>query len=263
MIKNLNRQQVEDLGGRLVSVDGEYIVAECLGGAFTLNLMKGDISLTPSIATHFFWESWITSWFTNNIETGMRVFDVGANCGYFTALFEKLGAEVVAYECNPAYVDLLRRSANDFKYNYMIRPVALDEHPGEVVLSYPGDYTGSASIMTDFKNTQWGEDKHITVPATTLNDEVKQFGIPDLIKIDAESAEEVIWNGGRDLWSSEFPPVVVLEYSPTGTYSAAFDEELFDTGYVTRIDYDGTEKSIGIDWLHQLKDWDMIVWRSK
>lgn len=250
------------MGGRLVSVTGDYVVVDVLGD-IRMNLMKGDVSLTPSISKCLYWESWITAWFFNNVEHGMKVYDIGANCGYYSSVAEKLGAEVIAFEASPHYAELLRNAKEEFGYDFKVKEIALGDKEGEVVLSYPGDYTGSASIMTDFVGTNWGEDKHISVKSTTLDNELKTYGMPDIVKIDAESAEEVIWNGGKSLWYSDNPPVVVLEYSPTGTYSKEFDEELFESGYVTGIGYDGVEHPIDIRFLNNLRDWYMIVWRRK
>jgi hypothetical protein len=86
---------------------------------------------------------------------------------------------------------------------------------------------------------------------------------PDLIKIDAESAEEIIWNGATELLSRHNAPVVVLEYSPTGTYSKEFPERLLEYGEVTGIGYDGNEHPVDLDFLNSLTDWYMIVVRKK
>src|SRR5437773_9467167 len=109
MLNNLTRHQVESLGGQLISEDENTLLVSVLGGAFSLYLNKNDVSLTPSISTLFYWEPWITAWFTNHIEEGDFIVDIGANCGYFTMLFEKLTGEagmVLAYEPSSYYVDL-------------------------------------------------------------------------------------------------------------------------------------------------------------
>lgn len=267
-LTNLTRGEIEASAPHVLDVDDTSIKVMCLN-TYALWALKSDISVTPSLARHGYWEAWITSWFTHNVEPGQTVLDIGANCGYYTRLFEHLvGSDgiVIAYEASPEYAALLRRTQIDEDASYVVREVALSDSIGEVVLSYPGDYTGSASIMTDFVGTDWGEVKHVTVKSTTLDDEFKagpDVIVPDIVKIDAESAEEVIWNGGKSLWYSDNPPVVVLEYSHTRPYSQEFDKELFEYGEVTRIGYNGIEEPITPEWLKNLTDWDMIVIRRK
>lgn len=114
MIYNLSRGAIEERGRR-----GRHIVSETdstytvrVLDMFDLVVLNDDQSLTPCLVNDGFWEAWISSWLTRWIRPGMTFIDVGANCGYYTMLAEKLVGQhghVVAYEPNPVYVETLRR----------------------------------------------------------------------------------------------------------------------------------------------------------
>lgn len=263
-LRNKSRAAIEHCRPVVLAEDEEKILVKTLD-TFDLWLLKQDVSLTPSIKTHGFWESWITSWFTNNIEEGDFVIDIGANCGYFTMLFEELTGptgQVVAYEASSRYSNLLRMTKEHNGAKFVVENMAVADHPGTLTLTYPGNYTGSASVVGEPFDKKWGESITETVIATTLDIELDGMHSPALIKVDAESAEEMIWNGARSLLSRHNAPVMVLEYSPTGTYSKEFPERLFEYGEVTGIGYDGKEHPINVEFLNNLTDWYMIVVRK-
>ena len=259
--ENMTRRQIEALGGQYLVENDDAISVNCLGN-LPIWLLKDDVSLTPSISHSYYWEAWITSWFTRNIKRGDIFYDIGANVGYYSIVGSILGAKVVSYECNPKIVKLLKRTNDSGGYKLSIRPIALADETKKTTLSFPGNYNGSASIMVDFEFSKYGEAHHIGVDATTLNKEVEIMGHPSIVKMDIEGAEELAWNGGRDIWYGNNPPLITFEYTPKA-YSSEFDRELFENWNVTRIGFDGIEKSIGIEWVQNLTDWDMIVLRRK
>lgn len=260
-----SRAALETCRPAVISEDDDAVLVQCLD-SFAVWAMKSDVSVTPSLRNVGYWETWITSWFTHHIEDGDFVVDIGANCGYYTMLFEKLvGPEgrVVAYEASKRYAALLSRTKDYNDANFVIENVAVADKPGELTLTYPGYYTGSASVTGTPFDKRWGEEHHETVEATTLDNDFDGLDTPSLVKIDAESAEEMIWNGAKELFNRNDAPVIVLEYSPTDTYSKDFDAALFDYGSVRRINFAGIEEPIGPSHLKRLRDWEMIVIRKK
>lgn len=263
-LKNLGRAAIENSRPVTIQQTENEILMMCLD-TFAVWGLKDDVSVTPSLQYHGYWEAWITSWFTHNIEESDFVVDIGANCGYFTMLFEKLvgpDGRVVAYEASKRYADLLERTKVANNANFVIENCAVADKPGTLTLTYPGEYTGSASVVYGF-DPKWGEEHHETVRATTLDIDFDGMDTPSLIKIDAESAEEIIWNGAQELFNRHDAPVIVLEYSPTGTYSEDFPERLFEYGHVTGIGFDGYEHPIDVNFLRTLTDWYMVVVRKK
>lgn len=242
----------------------ENAIAVIALDSFVLWTPKNDASLTPCLRRDGYWESWITSWFTRHVQEGDFVVDVGANVGYFTMLFERLTGEdgrVVAYECNPELVGLLNMTKVSNDANFVVEPVALSDRRGVVDLTFPGEYTGSASIVASF-DPKWGETRSIKVATYTLDEEFDGMDTPQCIKIDAEGAEEMILRGGKELLARHDAPVLVLEYTPEA-YSKNFNEWLFEYGEVTRINTSGWEEYISRDALDTLTDWEMLVVRKR
>lgn len=263
-LSNMSRAAIENSRPAVVQELEDSVLVRCLD-SYNVWADKRDVSVTPCLVQTGFWESWITSWFTKNISEGDFVVDIGANCGYFTMLFERLtgpSGQVVAYEASKGYCELLQKTKTGNDANFVIENLAVADKPGTLTLTYPGEYTGSASVVYGF-DPKWGEEHHETVKSTTLDLEFEGMHSPDLIKIDAESAEEIIWDGAQGLLSRHNAPVIVMEYSPTGTYSKEFPERLFQYGEVTGIGYDGEEHPIDVAFLNNLTDWYMIVIRKK
>lgn len=263
-LRNLSRAAIERSRPAVIQEVEDNVLVRCLD-SYNVWAAKEDVSVTPSLKQTGYWEAWITSWFTNNIEEGDFVVDIGANCGYFTMLFEKLvgpDGRVVAYEASKRYAELLEKTKTGNNANFVIENCAVADKPGDLTLIYPGGYTGSASVVYGF-DPKWGEEHHEKVKATTLDLDFAGMDTPTLIKIDAESAEEIIWNGATELLNRHDAPVIVMEYSPTGTYSEGFPDRLFEYGEVTGIGYDGVEHPISVAFLNSLKDWYMIVIRKK
>lgn len=268
MIYNLSRSTIEGRGWRgrrIVSeTDSTYTVRVL--DMYDLVVLKADQSLTPCLVKDGFWESWITSWLTRWMRPGMTFIDVGANCGYYTMLAERLAGthgQVVAYEPNPVYAELLRKTREINDADFSIREVALSDTVGHTVLSVPGDLHGSASIRTDFTDSQWGA-RNYDIRTTTLDSELQRvvFWNADVVKIDAEGAEEMVWRGGRTLFCSESHSTIMLEWTP-GSYSDEFLDELYDWGYVFSITFDGGEEPATREFINSLTDWHMLVVRRK
>lgn len=248
----------------MVDTTDEALLLRCLNN-YDVWCLRDDVSVTPSLKAHGYWEAWITSWFTRAIQEDDFVVDVGAHCGYFTMLFDRLVGNlglVIAYEASPVYAALLEKTKEANNARFCIENLAVADKPGTLTLTYPGAYTGSASVVCGF-DEKWGEPTSVEVEATTLDYELADMTTPEFIKIDAESAEEIIWNGAKEVLSRDDAPVVVLEYSPTGVYSKDFDQALFDYGHVRRIGYDGLEYDITPEHLRNLQDWDMLVLRRR
>lgn len=263
-LQNKTRAELETVSPSVVQEEDNAILVRCLD-TYDLWALKSDISVTPCLRNDGYWESWITSWFTHNISEGDFVVDIGANCGYFTMLFETLvglDGRVVAYEASKRYAELLERTREYNRAGYVVENLAVSDKPGVLTLTYPGDYTGSASVVGTPFSPHWGEEHYETVKATTLDIEFEGMDTPQLLKIDAESAEELIWNGAKNLLARHDAPVVVLEYTAKA-YSTDFNKALFDYGTVTRIGTDGNEYPTNVEYLNNLQDWDMIVIRKK
>lgn len=210
-----------------------------------------DQSLTPAIAAHGYWESWITAYITEHVKD-KHFLDLGANCGYYSLLAASFGAKSVrAYEPNPKYVRLLRKSAWENGFNIEVVEKAISDKKGSVDLSLFGDLDGGASIMRP-------SDRHIRALSTTLD----SLGTPTpeapvLMKVDVEGAEEKVFDGGQK-FLNENQVTMVLEYTP-GAYSDEFFDKLSDYGSVNMLNHQGHPEAVTKNIVQSKPDWITLV----
>jgi FkbM family methyltransferase len=179
------------------------------------------------------------------IEAGQTVFDVGANIGFYSVLFsEWVGprGRVVAYEPDPENVSLLRRNLHlNQCENVVVRSVALGSECGRDTFSVDRvtRLTGHLGRGATYGATIFGtaNEDLISVATTTLEDEVKQFGTPDVVKIDIEGGEYDALTGGAALLKNR-QPIIVSEMNSwleplkiNGTRAAHTARFLRDCGY--------------------------------
>lgn len=171
------------------------------------------------------------------IEPGARIFDIGANFGYYAlTLSAHLAGEcqVFAFEPNP-----------DTRYR-LEKNIALNRL-GSVITSLPfgvSDAPGMARISNGKSNTGGnyiGEDGEVEVELKTLDMLCSQLQMSrlDFVKIDVEGLEKRVLEGGR-LTLKRFSPVMMVEIMPfqlerAGATPLEVFELLSDYGYDLRI----------------------------
>jgi FkbM family methyltransferase len=221
-----------------------------------------DFSVTPCLIKDGYWESWITAWFLNNVEQVDMFVDIGANTGYYSILADNKGVEVVAYEPNPDYVEMIIESTKLTSHEtaFKIFPYAISNKNGLATLTIPGQFEGSASITNpdfsayttrDFQVNTVTLDHHFNARAQTSM----------LIKVDAEGAEELVWSGATET-NQRHAPVWMMEYTP-GAYSETFLDKLEEYGNLSWINHDGAEEPISKVDIITANDWLMLVIRPR
>lgn len=224
-------------------------------GAFDMYVHKDDKSVTPCLVNDGFWESWITEYIRNRIGAGTVFYDVGANTGYYSLLANYFGAMVAAYEPNPVYYEMLNATIERQNVNRMpirVSNYAISDKSGTETLYVPKELHGSASF-TDM-DAKW-ESTPIEVKTMPLS--LKGCG-HYMIKIDAEGAEEKIWDGmAEDLRTRVEPTEVLLEYTP-GSYSDEFIDKLESYAPLHWINHDGASEPVSREWLEAQTDWVML-----
>lgn len=247
----MNRSVIEFLGsgGRIIEeTDHTYQIS--LFNGTQLWCPKSDESLTPCLTRDFYWESWITSWFLDELARVDTFVDIGANCGYYSALARNEGVKSYAFEPNPSYTALL-----DNIEGLAVVPMGVSNRAGTATLYIPGSLEGSASMCGGFPDH---EVKEVSVECTTLDDYFANEQLGNiLIKVDAEGMEENILNGGQNFSHATW----MLEYTPQA-YSNDFLDSLARRYKITTIDYEGKEQPISKQQIEQATDWIMLVLRS-
>ncbi len=122
---------------------------------------------------------------------GPLIFDVGANVGDHAEKFLEKGARVVCFDPQPSCVEALQER---FGGNGRVRVVPKGVGPQEGSLEM--SVCSEASIVSTFSE-EWKQgrfrtynwDRKVTVPITTLDAAIREYGRPDYCKIDVEGFE--------------------------------------------------------------------------
>lgn len=252
-LEPMTREEIESQPFRTGEYNDVTLITSCLGpDGFNLLLDKKDKSLTSAIANTGYWESWITAWHTRNVGDYHLYIDAGANCGYYSMLAAALGAQVIAYEPNPKYTQLIDISARINDYRIKIHECALADETGYVGLNFFGDLDGSATIVTTTES-------NLVVPMTTLD----QLAVRDrlvVLKMDVEGAEEMVFDGAQQFLANN-SVTIIMEYTP-GAYSKNFWDKLSKWGAINLVDFNGDEQPISFERANKETDWITLVIRQ-
>jgi FkbM family methyltransferase len=144
------------------------------------------------------------------------VFDVGANIGNRTKIFERLGAKVFAFEPQPFCSEILKTHFGRSS-RVVVVPKAIGATLGHVdlhlnvsdtIASMSHYFMQRTEETKRFKGTKW--DGVVSVPVVTLDSIIStSVSRPDFIKIDVEGYELEVLKGlssGPKALSFEFTP---------------------------------------------------------
>jgi FkbM family methyltransferase len=142
------------------------------------------------------------------LRPGMRVFDVGANVGYYTQKFADCVGEtgsVHAFEPVPASAAEIRKLVATRPW-ISVHQCAVADQPGELVMEAD---LGSTSPTNKAVIAALGDPgSGLIVPVVTIDSVVESVGVPSAIKIDVEGYEwHVITGARKTLLSSELTHV--------------------------------------------------------
>lgn len=215
-------------------------------GRYKLYVDTRDRGFGSHVLLDGFWEIWLTLFCARNVKRGMTAIDVGANFGYYSILLAELvGAkgELVAVEPNPHAADFLRRSAelNGMLGRTRIERLALGKMAsGEASLYVPHSEPKNALIVSEDFLPRVQEGSVISVPVTTLDQLCASCERVDFIKIDAEGAEEAIFDGMGETIGRHQPMIVVEFNSARYADAGDFLDRLASLyGSLRRLDFSG------------------------
>jgi len=124
------------------------------------------------------------------------IFDIGANIGLKSEMFNTLGNRVIAVEPQSYCYEILKER---FSKNNEVKVIkkGVSSKEGQMDLYVSSRYHGFSSFYPDWqKGTKYNSfDIKETVEVTTLEKLIEEFGIPDYCKIDVEGSELEILNG--------------------------------------------------------------------
>lgn len=166
--------------------------------------------------------------FRRQVTSGMVVFDVGANAGFYTTLFAELAGpsgRVHSFEPDPLSFGLLKRRTEG-RANVTANQMAVGDHTGHITLycnrSNRADNRVHASLGSETAET-------VEVPLTTLDDycEVHKIDHIDAVKMDIQGAEVAALRGFRQTLARTRPQWLMIEFSPEHLRAAGSGPEDF------------------------------------
>ena len=218
-----------------------------------------DKSVADPIAKVGFWEWDLTKGVADIMRPGMTCVDIGANAGYFTALFASLGAgRVLAVEPHPELARRLRASAELNGWSQVeVFEAAILDGPGTTRLCISGDDNlGGASVMGSHAAIMIDD-----IPVMSMDQLLTEETSVDIIKMDAEGAEPTIWKGMRDT-VARYPDIQIFAEAHVNPQLDGWLDAVEDDGFILRyVDTEGWFMPLNRNMLKEQLMWDLFLSR--
>lgn len=196
-----SRFELEDVSRRRAAgvYYGEHRMLCRLLGEYLAFVDTRDFMLGPRLVLDGFWEAWVTLALARYIQLGFHCVDVGANYGYYTLLMAGAsgrGGRVLACEPNPLLAETYlpgNVALNGFYQGVEVCPKVIGNLDDQTVnfILHDGDFATSSL-------ERWAYDHRcgtVQALAITLDRLCADWPRLDLVKIDAEGAEALVWEG--------------------------------------------------------------------
>lgn len=196
------------------------------------------LEITPHLIHDGFWESWVTLAMIRTMSQGGYFVDVGANTGYYTAIFAGTSGnagKTLAVEPLPEFTETLKANCimNGAYGHWEVVCAAAGKEPGTAPLWTPPGYLSRSYVAATPNHPQ---DTFVgDVPRVVLDDLLRDWPRVDLVKIDVEGGVDLVWEGLKE--TRQRPETVFfVEYFSALAQDRAWLrgvlEEGFDMGYV-------------------------------
>ncbi|MGA8153341.1 MAG: FkbM family methyltransferase [Terriglobales bacterium] len=175
----------------------------------------GDLGIARCLLVYKgIWEPLETETFISVLKKDMVVVDVGANVGYYTLLAARSvgsGGKVFAFEPEPKNYELLCKNVNENGYtNVVTVPSAVSDRGGTNHLFLSANNSGAHNL-----SKRWQEATFVDVNTVSLDEYFCNYeGRIDVLKVDAEGAEELIFDGMSQLLKRYPNLILFTELNP-------------------------------------------------
>lgn len=158
-------------------------------------------------------EEYENKFFQSIVKPGMIIADVGANIGWYTTMASRLvgdSGKVFAFEPDPENFRLLCKnvSVNQCK-NVEAFDWAVSDRTGEIQLFFCEENRGDHRIYESGDGR-----KKIGIHAISLDDFFKNALRVDMIKIDVQGAERLVFSGMKKIIENNPQLSVIMEFCP-------------------------------------------------
>jgi FkbM family methyltransferase len=187
---------------------------------FLMYVETRDMSVAPYLVIDGRWEKTLTDAFIERMKAGMVIVDVGANYGYYTLLAASYVFEsgrVYSFEPNPRTFEILMKNVH---VNWLTKAVeahclAILDTKKQVPLNVLREFQGGSSLFeADFiPEAATPREERPMVEALPLDEIVKEK--VDLIKIDAEGSEPLVYAGMKELLRRSPRLTIFMEFCPS------------------------------------------------
>jgi FkbM family methyltransferase len=149
---------------------------------------------------------------------GAIVWDIGANLGFFTlTAAEKVGrnGNVIAFEADIFISNILKNTTKlNLDRNIDVFPLAISQNTGIAQFNIAQRSRSTNYLDTGVGSTQTGGIRETyNVFTTSLDDLSKIIPLPNIVKIDIEGAEMLLFKGASDFFNLT-RPIILCEVSP-------------------------------------------------
>jgi len=137
------------------------------------------------------------NFYSQLIKKGDLCFDVGAHMGNRTEVFLKLGARVIAVEPQEKCFKYLENKFGKDP-NFILIKKGLSDKEEELPLLVCEEANTISTFSDEWKTGRFSDykwNKKEIVPCITLDNLIKEFGLPDFCKIDVEGLEYQVLKG--------------------------------------------------------------------
>jgi len=172
-------------------------------------------------------EAGLTRFLIGSINKGDTVLDVGANCGLYTLLLNRLvgtNGAVHSFEPTKKIFDLLKKSTSRYE-NIYINNIALFNTIGPSVFYTDESY----SVANSIERTSSSQTKS-EIMADTLDNYCTSIA-PDFIKLDAEGSEMKILLGGLNMLREHSPTIAMEVLREVEEVGQSASKLLIELGY--------------------------------
>jgi len=212
-----------------------------------LIVRSDDLQITAALIGEGIWDQALTRLYERYVKNDMKYLEIGTHVGYFATMAASLvgyrGA-VHAFEPNPVTFEFLEQNMrlNLCTHITTLIPQAASNETGKTTFNIFAKNPGG-STLSELPETlleEWRErPTPVEVRCTRLDDYYAGKDLQfDFIKIDAEGAEPLIFEGGADFFQNRIKPqtIIAMEFNPPAITGLkrdpkVFAQHLFDLGF--------------------------------